>query len=470
MITASFNLIQINGKPTKGELLISPLNAPFGYSGSIVGSQTIVLNDNNATVTTALVPSAYVARLTGYNAETSFQFDLSNVTDGSSVDACTYLTNYTGSASSTASYALYSGTSSYSLHSNYPDITDDTSSNFVGINQTNPQYTLDVNGSIGNGGSNNYFIYDGHEPDYDEFGATYFGIDGSPVGIGINEPEFTLEANGTIASNGVIGSIIGIGGTGVAPNSMSFLIPGDTGGFLGIYNQGGSYFNLGAFADDGSGTGTGLMLSRINMGSDGTCGLWGNGNTNITVGNINSGANSYIGVTDSNGVRIGDAGGEALVVLNNQVGINFSGGNPGYVLDVNGDINTSTQYRIGGSIFSPTTIATGTYTFTNKRVTQRVYTTTLASSYSFSTNNYDAAEFLIQATTNITGLTVTGTPVVGDRFRIALMASGTPTMAWGSSFESSGTYTLPTSISSTRKDISFVWNTVTSKWRCIQIA
>jgi hypothetical protein len=62
-------------------------------------------------------------------------------------NTASYITanNITGVISS----ASYSVSASY-----YPiqlsDITDNTSVHYIGINQTNPQYTLDVNGTIGN--------------------------------------------------------------------------------------------------------------------------------------------------------------------------------------------------------------------------------------------------------------------------------------------------------------------------------
>lgn len=78
---------------------------------------------------------------------------------------------------------------------------------------------------------------------------------------------------------------------------------------------------------------------------------------------------------------------------------------------------------------------------------------------------------LAQAITSFT-TNLTGTPVGGDTLIISITDDGTArAIAWGTSFESSGNVTLPTTtVLSVRLDIAFVWNTVTSKWRCVGIA
>jgi hypothetical protein len=76
--------------------------------------------------------------------------------------------------------------------------------------------------------------------------------------------------------------------------------------------------------------------------------------------------------------------------------------------------------------------------------------------------------------TNITNMStnLTGTPYNGQRFYLAVTATSTKSLTWGSLFESSGGYLLgsPTSITTTRKDFEFVWNAETSNWRCINIS
>jgi hypothetical protein len=113
---------------------------------------------------------------------------------------------------------------------------------------------------------------------------------------------------------------------------------------------------------------------------------------------------------------------------------------------------------------------TGTETLTNKRITKRSASITSNSATpSINTDSYDYVSITSQ-TANITSVTVSGTPTVGQTLWIAITASsGSPTISWGSSFEASGSISLPSTISTTRTDFGFVWNDATSKWRIVAI-
>jgi hypothetical protein len=86
---------------------------------------------------------------------------------------------------------------------------------------------------------------------------------------------------------------------------------------------------------------------------------------------------------------------------------------------------------------------------------------------SINTDTYDIVHITAQSAA-ITSFTtnLTGTPVDGDELFISITDDGTArAITWGSKFEA-GTVPLPaTTVISTRFDIQFVWNTVTSKWR-----
>jgi hypothetical protein len=71
----------------------------------------------------------------------------------------------------------------------------------------------------------------------------------------------------------------------------------------------------------------------------------------------------------------------------------------------------------------------------------------------------------------ITGFTMSGTPAAGQTLWIAITDNGTArAITWGASFEAS-TVALPTTtVASARLDVGFVWNTATSKWRCVAVA
>ncbi len=87
---------------------------------------------------------------------------------------------------------------------------------------------------------------------------------------------------------------------------------------------------------------------------------------------------------------------------------------------------------------------TDTQTFTNKRNTPRVGSTTSSATPAINTDNFDIYNITALAT-NITSMTtsLTGTPNDGDKLIIRIKDNGTSrTIAWGASFTSSGVATL----------------------------
>jgi hypothetical protein len=114
---------------------------------------------------------------------------------------------------------------------------------------------------------------------------------------------------------------------------------------------------------------------------------------------------------------------------------------------------------------------TDTQTLTNKRITSRVGSTTSSAEPTINTDDVDMYGLTAQAV-NITSFTtnLTGTPTNGQKLWIYIVGTAARTIAWGASFESS-TVTLPTTtVTTNRLDVGFVWNAVTSKWRCVAVA
>ena len=109
--------------------------------------------------------------------------------------------------------------------------------------------------------------------------------------------------------------------------------------------------------------------------------------------------------------------------------------------------------------------ASGTATLTNKRITARVDSTTSSATPTINTDNVDTYKLTAQSV-DITSFTtnLTGTPTDDQILHIIVTATGSHTVTFGSKFEAS-TVALPTTISTTRSDWYFVWNTATSKWR-----
>lgn len=112
-----------------------------------------------------------------------------------------------------------------------------------------------------------------------------------------------------------------------------------------------------------------------------------------------------------------------------------------------------------------------TNTLTNKRITKRVGTTTSSATPTINTDNVDMYTLTAQAV-DITSFTtnLSGTPTDGQTLWIAITGTAARAITWGASFEAS-TVALPTTtVSTNRLDVGFVWNTATSKWRCIASA
>lgn len=115
----------------------------------------------------------------------------------------------------------------------------------------------------------------------------------------------------------------------------------------------------------------------------------------------------------------------------------------------------------------------GIQTLTSKRITKRVSALSANSATpAINTDTTDVVHITNQ-TAAITSFTtnLTGTPVDGDTLRISITGTASVALSFGASFASSGLVPLPTTTNSTnRLDIGFIWNTETSKWRCVAVS
>lgn len=106
------------------------------------------------------------------------------------------------------------------------------------------------------------------------------------------------------------------------------------------------------------------------------------------------------------------------------------------------------------------------------RITKRVSTVTSSATPTINTDTTDMLRITAQAAA-ITSFTtnLSGTPNDGQTLWISITDDGTArAITWGTSFAAS-TVALPTTtVASTRLDVGFVWNPVTSKWRCVAVA
>jgi hypothetical protein len=115
--------------------------------------------------------------------------------------------------------------------------------------------------------------------------------------------------------------------------------------------------------------------------------------------------------------------------------------------------------------------SSSTNTLTNKRITARIGTTTSSATPTINTDNVDFYSLTAQAV-DITSFTtnLSGTPTDGQTLWIAITGTAARAITWGASFEAS-TIALPTTtVTTARLDVAFIWNSVSSRWRCVGVA
>jgi hypothetical protein len=111
---------------------------------------------------------------------------------------------------------------------------------------------------------------------------------------------------------------------------------------------------------------------------------------------------------------------------------------------------------------------TDTNTLTNKRITARTGTVANSATPTINTDNVDFFSITGQ-TVDITNMStnLSGTPTEGQTLWIAITGTAARAITWGTSFEAS-TIALPTTtVTTARLDVAFIYNTVTSMWRCV---
>jgi len=113
-------------------------------------------------------------------------------------------------------------------------------------------------------------------------------------------------------------------------------------------------------------------------------------------------------------------------------------------------------------------LAAVTETLTNKRITPRIGSATSSTTPTINTDNVDRYDLTAQAA-DITSFTsnLSGTPTNGQALWISVKGTAARAITWGASFENGAAALPTTTVSTDRLDVLFVWNAVTSKWRCV---
>lgn len=113
-------------------------------------------------------------------------------------------------------------------------------------------------------------------------------------------------------------------------------------------------------------------------------------------------------------------------------------------------------------------VLANTDTMTNKRITARVGSTASSATPTINTDSFDVYKLTAQ-TVDITSMTtnLSGTPTDNQCMIIEITGTAARAITWGTSFEAS-TVSLPsTTVGTNMLAVGFLWNTATSKWRCV---
>jgi hypothetical protein len=205
------------------------------------------------------------------------------------------------------------------------------------------------------------------------------------------------------------------------------------------------------------------------------------GNTSVTLPTsgtlVNTAVTTLSSLASIGTITTGVWNGTVITGLYGGTGV----ANNGKTITLGGNLTTTNAYALTLTLSNTTnvtlpttgTLATlaGTETFTNKRITFRTGTTTSSATPTINTDNVEFYSLTAQAV-DITSFTtnLSGTPTERQTLWIAITGTAARAITWGASFEAS-TVSLPTTtVTTARLDVGFVWNTVTSKWRCVATA
>lgn len=299
----------------------------------------------------------------------------------------------------------------------------------------------------------------------------------------------TYDTNGNLKS--VTTSAVGGSNTQVQYNNSGVLggISGATSnGTTLTITSGRATTDFSPSSNDGAALGTtALGFADLFLATGGVIN-WANGNATLThsTGLLTSNVPLSLGTSNAfttGTIELGNASDTTLARVSAGV-VSIEGKN----IALNGTGETFTTGTIELGAASDTTLSrssagvlavegvvipsiSSTNTLTNKRITKRTGSTTSSATPTINTDNVDM--YLLTAqTADITSFTtnLSGTPTEGQTLWISITGTAARAITWGASFEAS-TVALPTTtVTTNRLDVGFVWNTVTSKWRCVAVA
>ena len=394
-------------------------------------SGAITVNNHSGTLVVSVPSGGYVIVILLSNAIAAGSWDRHDITPAN-VSWSTNTFSYPGSITS----ATWNG-NTIAVNRGGTGTTTSTGTGSVVLSD-NPTFTTNISSPVVNFNRFDFQTLVSTWDDVNHLGA---------INIGSNAPFF----NDTIREIN-IGTNTGTGG------AQTYITIGDansTTALNGILTFGGP-----VSIPNGLSTGTSLSTT-------GTLALAGSSTANQTLAtNQTSGTLTIGGASGTGAITVGRS--TAAQTVNIATGVTAASTTKAVNIGTAGNATSTTNIAIGSTTGTSTTTLNGK---TSGRIVPRVSTTASSAEPTINTDNTDQFGLTAQAV-DITSFTtnLSGTPTDGQKLWIYIVGTAARAIAWGASFESS-TATLPTTtVTTNRLDVGFVWNTATSKWRCVAVA
>lgn len=235
---------------------------------------------------------------------------------------------------------------------------------------------------------------------------------------------------------------------------------------------------VGCAADFGANsTGSGYLVEGSNCVSFTGCGVELNGTVTLTNGfkvaaDTNTNPSAQVSFYDC--YMFQPKSTKSLYVTGASVGVTAIGfqvnsavsGDVGFTVDAGASL-TAIDCDVSGSTTPTSLNATAVY-----KTPGTIRTVAVSNNTTPAINVGITDEYVDTGLTGaVTNVTITGTPEANQKLVVSFTGTASRAITWSASFESSGLTTLPTTTTSTaRLDVAFIYNSATSKFRCVGVS